>query len=108
MAVIGLDWDLKIYAFFFLDHSQNKHHNNHQHFNYHDELIWTTVLGRIKKGKEYDYVSIPMNYTSPTLQVLILKHTCLLEYQGQLKSNLKTKWNINSEHFNNRRWVAQP
>lgn len=63
MAVIGLDWDLKIDAFYLLDHSQHKHHN-HQHFNYHDELIWTTVVGRIKKGKEYDYISTPMNDTS--------------------------------------------
>lgn len=90
MAVIGLDWDLKIDAFYLLDHSQHKHHNNHQHFNYHDELIWTIVVGRIKKGKEYDYISIPMNNTSPTFSLLILKHRCLLEYQGQLQ-NPKTK-----------------
>lgn len=49
MAVIGLDWDLKIDAFYLLDHSQHKHQNNHQHFNHHDELIWTTAVGRIKK-----------------------------------------------------------
>lgn len=109
MAVIGLDWDLKIDAFYLLDHSQHKHHNNQQHFNYHDELVWTTVMGGIKKGKEYDYIRIPMNDTSPTLSLLILKHTCLLEHQGQLQKQSKEKsQNINSEHFYKGRWVAQP
>lgn len=38
MAIIGLDWELKIDAFYLLDHSQQKHHNNQQHFNYSIEL----------------------------------------------------------------------
>lgn len=38
MAVIGLDWELKIDAFYLLDLSQQKHHNNQQHFNYSFEL----------------------------------------------------------------------
>lgn len=90
MAVFGLDWDLKMDAFYLLDQSQHKHHDNHQHFNYHDELIWTTMVGRIRKGKEYDYISISMNDRSPTLP-LVLKHMCLLEYQGPLQKQSEDK-----------------
>lgn len=90
-ADIGLDWDLKIDDFYLLDHSQHKHSNNHQHFKYRDELISTTVVGSIKKGKESDCRSISMNNRSPALPLLIFKHTCLLEYQCQLQKQSKDK-----------------
>lgn len=91
MAIIGWDWGLKIDNFYLLDHNQHKRSSNRQHLNYHDKLISTTAVGRIKTGKESDYVSISMNNRSPTLPLLILKYTCLLEYQCQLQKQSKDK-----------------